>query len=123
VRIIVKGGTMKTKSHVIMLLTLSFSLSLFSAITIRAQQEDDDPNWRERTLEKFERTLEQLKKAQMEIEKLKKENEENRRESQRMRMELERAILRSSNRPGSVPKSRFLDIYDYRPISEIRKRI
>ena len=60
---------MKTKSHAITLLTLAFSLSLFSAITIRAQQQDDDPNWRERTFDR-------LKKAQIEIEKLQKEFEE-----------------------------------------------
>src|SRR5438552_4102826 len=114
---------MKTKSCGIMLLTLALSLSTFSARAVRAQQEDDDPNWRERTLEQFERTLEQFKKAQMEIEKLQKENEENRRESQPMRIEIERAILRSTNRPGSIPKPRFLDIYDYGPLSENRKTI
>ena len=103
---------MKTRTPVILALALALPFTFFYPL-VRAQQEHDDPNW-------LERSIESLKKAQIEIEKLKRESEENRRESERMRMELERAILRSSNRPRTVPKLRFFDIYDARPIGEIQ---
>jgi hypothetical protein len=83
---------MKTKTCTFGGLFFAFSLSLCSQSSIQAQQENDDPNWRERKLEGLKKELEELKK---EAEKQRKEIEE---------------LLRIGN---GFPNSRFLDIYDY----------
>jgi hypothetical protein len=82
-------------------LFFAFLLSLCSGSTVQAQQENDDPNWRERKAER-------LKK---EIEDLRKELEESQRKFEKMRLQ----FLNSR-----FPNSRFLNIYDYGPIPRNR---
>lgn len=97
---------MKTRTWLMLAFALAFFWLVFSPIRVRAQQEPDDPNWRERGFER-------VRKFQDELEKLRNEMEENRREFERMQNDLERAIQKLSNRPSLNPKSRFLDIHDY----------
>jgi hypothetical protein len=84
---------MRTKPCIILGVFFAFFLSLGSQSSVQAQQENDDPNWRERRLEKRKKETEELRK---ELE-----------ESKRKLEELEKFQLRS--------KSQFLEIYDYRP--------
>src|SRR6266566_311969 len=103
---------MKTSACVILALCVGFQFTFFSP-AVRAQQEDDDPNWRERSLE---RSLERLNKLNNDMEKLLKDIEENERERQRQRNELFQRLLK---RPGSDTKSRLLDMYDYGPSRDL----
>ena len=101
-------ATLKTKASFNMGFALTFSLTILSQVS-HAQQENDDPNWRERDLE---RRLEETKRLQKELERLEEQIAETRRETEKRKLEL----LRSLNRPNSPQKSRFLDIYEYGPI-------
>jgi long-subunit acyl-CoA synthetase (AMP-forming) len=67
---------MKTKSFILATLFLSFAFFLRSPSSVRAQQEDDDPNWRQRRQEEFNKRVQELIKAQKEIERLRNEIDE-----------------------------------------------
>jgi hypothetical protein len=97
---------MQTKTSLVIAFALIFTFTVFPSVS-RAQQENDDPNWRERELQ---RRLEETKKLQKEVERLNQRLDEATKKSREMEMKLERL-----DRPSFFPKSRFLDIYDYGP--------
>jgi peptidoglycan hydrolase CwlO-like protein len=105
---------MKTKTCIIVGLFFAFFLSVGSRSIIQAQQENDDPNWRERKLEELKKETERLTN---EFKKAEREFEEIRRGSQ----ERNRKLLGIYEKePSTIPNSRFMDIYDYGPISNKR---
>src|SRR5437588_9971910 len=95
---------MKTTKSIIVGLFFAFSLLFCSGSSIRAQEEKDDPNWRERKLERLKKEMEELRKQLEEAEK-----------------ELEKISAEFPN-PHAIWNSRFLDIYDYGPIHQKRRR-
>ena len=118
---------MKTKTCTFVGLFFAFFLLLCPRSSIQAQQENDDPNWRERKLEE----------RRKETEKLMKEFEETQRELEKLRLELPHSRFTDrydygptiSNSqfldmyhhgPSPISNSRFLDIYDYGPIPQKR---
>jgi hypothetical protein len=99
---------MRTKTSLTLAFAFTFSFPIFSPVC-RAQQENDDPNWRERDLE---RRLAETKKLQKELDRLKQQLEEDKKRWDKQR----ESLFERLNRPGFLQKSRFLDIYDYGPI-------
>ena len=115
---------MKIKTSIIVGVFLASFMTVGSSI--QAQQENDDPNWRER---KFE-------ERRKETEKLMKEFEETQRELEKLRLELPHLrfmdrydygptisnwqFLDMYHGPSPISNSRFLDIYDYGPIPQKR---
>lgn len=90
------AAIMKTSLSVIVIfLTLSCSFCVPSSVS--GQQENDDPNWRERRVEELIKRFENLNK---EVEKR------------------EEMLRRSLERRNPTPKSRFFDIYDYGPLEQ-----
>jgi hypothetical protein len=78
---------------------------------VLGQQENDDPNWRERSAEELIKRIEKLNK---EVEKLNNEFEKLKR-NQAPWDPWQENLRRILDRPSSTPKSRFFDIYDYGP--------
>ena len=99
---------MLTRISLVLAFALTFTFAVFPSVG-RAQQENDDPNWRERELE---RRLKETEKLQKQLDRLNEELEENRREAEKNNRLLEKALGRSR----SSLNSRFLNIYDYGPI-------
>ena len=95
---------MKTTKSIIPGLFFAFLLLLCSRASIRAQQDNDDPNWRERKVEKFKKEMEELRK----------QLEEDERKLEKIRADFPNPRFLNS---------RFLDIYDYGPTPEKRRRI
>lgn len=97
---------MKFKASTITAIFFALFFPFCLPSSIQAQQENDDPNWRERRMEKI----------QKEIDKLREQHEENKRFLEKMRSEMEEYQRRFLNGPRPNTNSRFLDIYDYGPI-------
>ena len=83
-------------------LLLVFAVLPLDLRSVRAQQPDDDPNWRERQLEKLQKEFQELEKR---AETLRKQFEA-----------LERELEISMNKLPMTRRSRWLDRWDYRPM-------
>ncbi len=95
---------MKFKTFLITCIFLAFLFPFSFPAGIQGQQENEDLNRRKKETEEL---IKRLKKARKEIE------EENKRI-----LEILEKMNSLINVPKPNPKSRFLDIYDYGPISE-----
>jgi hypothetical protein len=82
----------------------AFFLSLCPGSKVHAQQENDDPNWRERKLERLKKEIEELTKKFEEAER-----------------KLEK-LAPSHHGTSPILNPRFLEIYDYGP-SPMRRRL
>ncbi|HEV2949387.1 MAG TPA: hypothetical protein VGX70_18575 [Gemmataceae bacterium] len=98
---------MQTITSLVIAFALTFTFAVFPSVS-RAQQEHDDPNWRERDLE---RRLEETKKLQKELDRLKQAVEDDKKKLEEARKRLHKRVMELEMKQ----RNRFLDIYDYGP--------